>query len=87
MPFGLANAPATFQDAMETIFRVILHRRLLIYTDDFLIDSETDAELTQIVLALVRQLKEKNRPFAPDTCVSHASMFEFLGYILFAEEI
>jgi len=50
MLFSLANAPATFQNATETIFRDMLHRGLLIYIDNFLIYSETDEELTQIVL-------------------------------------
>jgi hypothetical protein len=53
MPFGLANAPATFQDAMETIFRDMIDRGLLIYSDDFLIYSETEEEHTQIVLEVL----------------------------------
>jgi len=50
MPFGLANAPATFQHTMETIFRDMLDRGLLIYMDDFMIYLETGEEHTQIVL-------------------------------------
>jgi len=50
MPFGLINAPATFQDAMETIFGDMLERVLLIYMDHILFYSETEEECTQIVL-------------------------------------
>jgi hypothetical protein len=54
MPFGLAHAPATFQDAMETMFRDMLDRGLLFYMDDFLIYSKTEEEHTQIVLEVLR---------------------------------
>jgi len=87
MPFGLANAPATFQDAMETIFRDMLDRGLLIYMDDFSIYSETEEEHIQLVLEVLRPLKENNLAIAPDKCVWHASGVEFLGYIISSEGI
>jgi hypothetical protein len=87
IPFGLANTAATFHDAMETIFRVMLDRGLLIYMDDFLIYSETEEEHTQIVLQVLRCLNENNLTIAPDKCVWHASRVEFLGYIISSEGI
>jgi hypothetical protein len=54
MPFGLANAPATFQEAMEVIFRDMLDRGLLIYMYDFLIHSKSKEQHTQIVLEVLR---------------------------------
>jgi len=69
MPFSLANAPATSQDAMETNIRDMLHRGLLIYMDDFLINSEIEEEQTQLVLEVLRTLKENNLPVAADKCV------------------
>jgi hypothetical protein len=50
MPFGLGNTTATLQGAMETIFRDMLGRGLLIYMDFFLIYSEQEEEHIQIVL-------------------------------------
>src|ERR1700738_3104482 len=41
MPFGLANAPATFQNMMNDIFRDLIDRGVLIYMDDFLIYTTT----------------------------------------------
>ena len=87
MPFGLAHAPATFQDAMETIFRDMLDRGQLIYRDDFLIYSETEEEHTQIVLEVLQRLKENNLPIARDKCVWHASRVKFPGYIISSEGI
>jgi hypothetical protein len=41
MPFGLSNAPATFQNMMNHIFRDLLDLGLIVYLDDILIDAET----------------------------------------------
>ena len=44
MPFGLCNAPGTFQRVMKDIFFKLLDRGVLIYLDDILIYSRTQAE-------------------------------------------
>ena len=50
MPFGLCNAPATFQRVMNYILRFVSGIKALVYLDDVIIFSETfDDHLRDIV--------------------------------------
>ncbi|GBG91271.1 hypothetical protein CBR_g52156 [Chara braunii] len=62
MPFGLANAPGTFQHAMNRIFHDYLDKFVIVYLDDILIFSKTVEEHvahSDKILSLLRQHKFK----------------------------
>jgi hypothetical protein len=60
MPFGLCNAPATFQRCMINIFFDMVERFMEIFMDDFSVfDSSFQECLQRLTLVLVR-CKEKN---------------------------
>ena len=44
MPFGLMNAGATFQRAMDIAFAKEIHEFIVIYLDDITVFSKTDNE-------------------------------------------
>ena len=84
MPFGLANAPAIFQNMMNEIFRDMIDLRLgvVIYLDDILIYSENEQDHVVLVKQVLERLQEKQLAIAPDKCEWHRSRVNILGYII-----
>jgi len=58
MPFGLSNAPATFQATMNELFSSYLRKFVLVSFDDILIYSKTWKEHLQHLDKVLTLLKE-----------------------------
>jgi hypothetical protein len=55
MPFGLCNAPATFQRLMNDILRDFLHKFVIVYLDDVCVFSRTvDGHMEHMRMVLQR---------------------------------
>ncbi|MCO5546725.1 hypothetical protein L7F22_000161 [Adiantum nelumboides] len=80
-PFGLRNAPATFQRCMMEIFSEFPHRFLAIFVDDFIIYSTE--ELHILFLAMVFQrCKEKRICLNPFKSVFMVWKGQLLGHVV-----
>ncbi len=82
MPFGLMNAPATFQNFMNDVFREYLDRFMIVYLDDILIYSSNISEHVGHVKLVLDRLKQNNLFAKLEKCVFHAPSLEFLGYVI-----
>ena len=87
MPFGLANAPATFQNMMNEIFRDMIDLGVVIYLDDILIYIENEQDHVALVKRVLEPLQEHQLAIAPDKCEWHRSRVNFLGYIISPEGV
>ena len=85
MPFGLVNAPATFQAMMNTIFRDMLDEGTLAFMDDIMVHAAERQQHDEILLEVLRRLKDNNLCIAPDKCEWAVHEVEFLGYIISGE--
>jgi len=82
MPFGLVNAPATFQAMMNKILEEFLHHRVVVYLDDILIYSASEEEHLELVKEVLAKLEEHQLAVSVTKLVFHVKSVEVLGYIV-----
>ena len=82
LPFGLCNAPATFQGLMHDIFWEYLDQFVIIYLDDIIVYSKSEEEHLQH-LQIVFDIVQKHELYLhPDKCEFFVPEVEFLGHII-----
>jgi len=87
MPFGLTNAPAVFMDLMNRIFRPFLDQFVIVFIDDILIFSRSEAEHEEH-LRLVLQTLRDHQLYAKFTkCEFWLSEVRFLGHVISGDGI
>ncbi len=79
--------PSVFQGFMNEVFRVFLHRFVIVYIDDILIYSRNLAEHRHHVTQVLRQLRKHHLYLKLEKCEFHRPTVQFLGYILSADGI
>jgi len=79
MPFGLVNAPSTFQTMIKKILRELLAHRVVVYLDDILIYSENMDAHIKLVQKVLSRLKQHDLAVSLNKSVFHQDEVEFLG--------
>ncbi|XMA14720.1 hypothetical protein WAI453_007511 [Rhynchosporium graminicola] len=82
MPFGLCNAPATFQAYIDQCLREYIDVFVIVYLDDILIFSKTLASHEDDVSRVLAQLEAWGLYCKLEKCVFGSTEVEFLGYIV-----
>ncbi|CAI5480573.1 unnamed protein product [Closterium sp. Yama58-4] len=87
MPFGLCNAPATFQAEMNHILRPLLDECVVVYLDDILIYSKNMKEHVEH-LRKVFEILRKNKFYVKLSKSDFAlKKVQFLGHMVSAEGV
>ena len=87
MPFGLCNAPGTFERLMETVLRGMQWERAVLYLDDIIIFSDTVSEHMIRLEEIFQRLQKANLMLKPAKCHFFQRQVEFLGHIVNAEGV
>ena len=82
MPFGLVNAPATFQAMMNHILREFLNHAVVVYLDNIRIYSKNQKEHEILVKKVPEWLEQHDLGVSLKKLVFHTKTVEFLGYIV-----
>lgn len=81
LPFGLRNAPQTFQAVMNNVLQP-LSVFCLVYMDDVLVFSETPAEHIAHVRAVLERLRSHRLFAKPRKCHWGRTQLRFLGHMV-----
>ena len=87
MPFGLVNAPATFQRIMSRVFREDIFKSVVCYLDDILIFSNTIEEHMNMTGKLLERLRNVGLQLNIKKCSFIKNKVIFLGHRISAEGI
>ena len=87
MPFGLCNAPSTFQSMINDVFHDLLDEGVVVYLDDILIYNEDEKSHIELVRRVMERIRKAKLCCSIKKSCIHASEIEFLGYHISAKGI
>lgn len=82
MPFGLKNAPATFQRLMDCVLRELLGQGVFVYLDDIVIYAETYYEHEGIFNRVLSKLRSADLKLQVDKCEFLRHEVNYLGHVI-----
>ena len=87
MPFGLCNAPATFERLMEMILQGLLWKRCLVYIDDIIVYGKTFPETLQNLKMVFKRLRDAGLKLKPKKCELFTKEILYLGFRVSGEGV
>jgi hypothetical protein len=87
MTFGFSNAPPTFMRAMNYLFQEWLDVFVLLYLDDILVYSKSEAEHEEHLRLVLQKLREHRYYAKFSKCEFWLDKVNFLGHVISAEGI
>ncbi|CAI7788782.1 unnamed protein product [Closterium sp. NIES-54] len=87
LPFGLTNAPATFQGMMQSIFSDFIDKFLVVFIDDLLVYSRTREEHLKHLELVLARLSEHRLYAKRSKCEFAKTKLSFLGHVISHEKL
>jgi RNase H-like domain found in reverse transcriptase/Reverse transcriptase (RNA-dependent DNA polymerase)/Integrase zinc binding domain/Chromo (CHRromatin Organisation MOdifier) domain/Retroviral aspartyl protease len=87
LPFGLTNAPATFMNMMQIVFKDHLDDFVIVFLDDILIYSKTKQDHMKHVERVLQLLRENKLYAKQSKCEFFREKISFLGHVISGDGI
>lgn len=82
MPFGLKNAPATFQRMMNNVLSGLNNKQCFVYLDDIVIYGSNLEDHNQKLINVFTRLRDNTLKLQPDKCEFLRDSCQYLGHII-----
>ena len=82
MPFGLRNAPASFQKLIADIFRGLTYKTMVGFIDDIICFSPNVDQHMKDLQEIFHRLRQANLKAKPSKCIFATNSVKYLGHIL-----
>nr|KYP57391.1 Retrotransposable element Tf2 [Cajanus cajan] len=87
MQFGLKNAGATYQRAMNLIFHDVIGKSIQVYIDDIVIGSKQKSDHLQHLKLFFERMRKHGFKMNPLKCAFVVTAGEFLGFVIHQKRI
>ena len=87
MSFGLTNAPATFMELMNEVFRPYLDSFVIVFIDDILVYYKTEEDHVRHLRIVLQRLREEKLYAKFSKCEFYFNSVAFLGHVVSKEGI
>lgn len=87
MPFGLCNAPSTFQRLMERLFGDQQCHSLLLYLDDIIVFSSSIEQHLERLEVVINRLEQEGLKAKLEKCTFLQPKVSYLGHVVSAEGV
>ena len=82
MPFGLCNAPATFQRLMDLVLSGLQWGECLVYLDDVIVLGRTFQEHLRNLQLVLQRFRDSGLRLKPSKCYFFQSQVHYLGHVI-----
>ena len=87
IPFGLKNAPATFQRMMDNAFRGLIGKECFVSIDDIVIFGKTLEEHNMDLIKVLERIKKLGLKLEATECEYVRPELEYLGHLITADGV
>lgn len=87
MPFGLRNAPATFQRLMDSVLRGLKPKQCMVYLDDIIVFPASLEEHAICLREVFKRLHDARLTFNMEKCAFALHEVTYLGHVISKEGV